>query len=286
MSRRRQLLRRRDQLAEIRGILESMKTLSFLETRNLGRFLAARRAVVDAIETMAADLLSFHPGLLPERRAGTAVVVVIGAERGFCGDLNRALLDAVDAFAAEEVGGPARLLAVGRKLHALVGSDARVAARIPGASVAEEIPAVLDALGDEIAALGRAVGPLDVYGAHHGADAGAGVDIRGLLPPFRDLPAAPADHALAPVLHLPPETLLTEITDRYLLASLSTMLNEALMAEHQSRIGHLGGAVRHLDEQVGELAKRGNVLRQEEIIEEIEVIMLSAGGSPRAERAP
>jgi F-type H+-transporting ATPase subunit gamma len=57
------------------------------------------------------------------------------------------------------------------------------------------------------------------------------------------------------------------------------------MAESQQRVSHLDAALRHLDDQAADLARRSNALRQEEIIEEIEVILLSAGGlepgSPR-----
>lgn len=48
------------------------------------------------------------------------------------------------------------------------------------------------------------------------------------------------------------------------------------MAESQQRVMHLDGAVQHMDEQSEELHRKSNILRQEEIIEEIEVILLSA----------
>ena len=47
------------------------------------------------------------------------------------------------------------------------------------------------------------------------------------------------------------------------------------MAENHRRMTLLEGAVRRLDDESTELARRYNMLRQEEIIEEIEVILLS-----------
>ena len=44
----------------------------------------------------------------------------------------------------------------------------------------------------------------------------------------------------------------------------------------QRAVKHLQQAGDHLDRQLDELYKRSNVIRQEEIIEEIEVILLSA----------
>ena len=53
-------------------------------------------------------------------------------------------------------------------------------------------------------------------------------------------------------------------------------LFESLMAENQRRVQHLDQAGHHLEQRMEELGKRRNMLRQEEIIEEIEVILLSA----------
>lgn len=64
--------------------------------------------------------------------------------------------------------------------------------------------------------------------------------------------------------------------EQYLFATLHEIAYVSLMAENQRRLRHLDGAVRHLDEQSAVLARRSNSLRQEEIIEEIEVILLGS----------
>ena len=61
-----------------------------------------------------------------------------------------------------------------------------------------------------------------------------------------------------------------------LFANLHALLYTSLMEQNHKRVTHLDGAVRHLDDQLAQLAQQCNVLRQEEIIEEIEVILLSA----------
>jgi len=94
---------------------------------------------------------------------------------------------------------------------------------------------------------------------------------------------APPSHHHPPLLNLPPEAFLLDLTDHYLFAALHQMLYTSLMQENRRRMNHLEGAVRHLDEESSDLARQCNALRQEEIIEEIEVILLSAasinGGS-------
>jgi F-type H+-transporting ATPase subunit gamma len=68
-----------------------------------------------------------------------------------------------------------------------------------------------------------------------------------------------------------------ELVDQYLFAALHELLYTSLMAENQQRVMHLESAVRHLDEELSELNRQINILRQEEITEEIEVLLLSTG---------
>jgi len=49
-----------------------------------------------------------------------------------------------------------------------------------------------------------------------------------------------------------------------------------LMAERQERVAHLTGTLDHLDETLPELARPGQALRPEEILEEIEVMLPGA----------
>ena len=60
MTQQRQVEQQRQTLAEIQNIMNSMKTLAYLETRKLNRFLDAQRKVVAHIDTVAKDFFSFH----------------------------------------------------------------------------------------------------------------------------------------------------------------------------------------------------------------------------------
>jgi F-type H+-transporting ATPase subunit gamma len=83
---------------------------------------------------------------------------------------------------------------------------------------------------------------------------------------------------LPPLLDLPPRQFLLGLTEQYLYAALHAVLYQSLAAENQQRIRHLDGAVHHLEERSAALQRRIRALRQEEIIEEIEVILLNAVG--------
>jgi F-type H+-transporting ATPase subunit gamma len=273
MTKRRELEHHRDSLDEIGEILSSMKTLAYMETRKLSRFLAAQQDVVESITDVAADFLSFHPELSAALRAAAPVYLVIGSERGFCGDFNRTLCRRLSEVAGDHQRGDVRVVAVGHKLHSLLDGDESVAAFLDGASVVEEVPSVLESLIDTLNSLRKSATGIALYGICHDRD---DVVLTALLPPFVEQWEHEPEHAFPPLLNVPAEEFLADLVDHYLFAALNNMLYTSLMAENERRVSHLEGAVRHLEQESGELTRKCRALRQEEIIEEIEVILLSA----------
>ena len=274
MTRRQDLQHHRHSMGEIREIMNSMKTLAYMETRKLARFLDAQHAVVRSIEDAAADFLSFYPEALPEVDETTRVYLLIGTERGFCGDFNQSLVRHLESTLETDPVGKPLLIAVGHKLHSLMENDTRVAALIDGTSVVEEITVVLNRMVHALSSLQQQHGLLTVYGLYHGGN--DGIVMQKLLPSFQHYPHQSPRFPHPPLLNLPPAEFLLELTEQYLFAALHEVLYTSLMAENHNRVAHLDGAVKHLDDESSELARQCNALRQEEIIEEIEVILLSA----------
>ena len=69
MTQRRNLEHHRHSLAEIRDIMNSMKTLAYMETRKLGSFLDAQHTVLQSIEEVAAGHRHERPAVhVAERR--------------------------------------------------------------------------------------------------------------------------------------------------------------------------------------------------------------------------
>lgn len=275
MTRRHDLERHRHSLAEIRNIMNSMKTLAYMETRKLARFLDAQHAVTGSIRDVAADFLNFHAGILPETRETRPVYLLIGTERGFCGDFNHALLRQLEAIKRPFPPGWPLLIAVGHKLHVLLEGDMRVAAFIDGASIAEEVTSLLNQVVSNLTALQNEHGLVTVDCLSHNSD--NDIVTTRLLPPFQDITQKSPRFPHAPDLNLSPRKFLIELTEHYLFAALHELFYTSLMAENHQRMTHLEGAVKHLDDDAAKLARQCNALRQEEIIEEIEVILLSAG---------
>jgi F-type H+-transporting ATPase subunit gamma len=289
LTRRRELEEHRHKLGEIRDIMSSMKTLAYMETRKLSRFLDNQQQIVKDIEAMAADFISFFPETLPaseERiKETTDVYLLIGSERGFCGNFNETLVPAMESCIKEGTNNKSILIAIGHKLHIVLENDSRVITFIEGANVVEEIESVLMHVADALVSLQATHPTLSLYVLYHGESHGnvrpddeQQILMQKLLPPFQHYLDKEPTHPHKPVLNVTPEKFLLELIDHYLLASLHEILFTSLMAENHRRVLHLEGAVQRMDDKNNELISKCNALRQEEIIEEIEVILLSTTG--------
>lgn len=264
------------QLKEIRSILNSMKNLAFMEIHKLQRFKTLQSQVVANIEHAALDFLNFYPDLVEAEQGTTHIGILLGAERGFCGDFNESLINAVANQAYTGI------IAVGSRLcNRLEGINPEVMAMLEGANVAEEIPEIINRLLDAISSLpdseagNKAVSPFRLTVIYHD-DAGNRISLRQLLPPFPQHPERTSHYRNPPVLNLEPGEFFADLVDHYLFAALHEIFYISLMAENNSRLQHLEGAVKHLDDETVKLQRKSQIYRQEEITEEIEVILLNA----------
>ena len=270
MSRRHQLAGRLAGLREVRAILSAMKNIALMELRALAGLLEHQRRAMASIERAAADFLCFHPP--PGEAAPAATVcIVVGSERGFCGEFNEA--PETEARAARARGD--RLIAVGARLADRL-EEADGDGMLAGANVAEELPAVLQRVAVELERVQRTAptGPLHVKAVYQNPD-GSGPLTRTIAPlPLPERPPRPRPYA--PRLTLAPPEFFAGLLEQALLMSLQEAFSVSLIAENRRRLEQMEGALRRLDEITARLAQRLNASRQEEITQEIEVIMLSA----------
>jgi len=265
------LRRRQDRLQDIRGLMTAMKSLALVETRKLARVIAHQRAMRANIEAAAADFLAFHPALAGTPAPGMrALLVLVGAERGFCGGFDEQLLHRLDA--APPALREASLVLVGQRLGARLPGTPRIAARLDGATVAEDVPGVLDRLIDALRGLQPGGAPTALAVLAH--DEAGEPALTQLLPLPHPGEQAPRGHA--PLLDLAPPEFFAGLLDQWLLAALVGLLYASLAAESHQRLAHMEQAIDRLDDTLQRLALRRNALRQERIVEEIEVMLASA----------
>jgi F-type H+-transporting ATPase subunit gamma len=272
MTRMRQI---RDQIAtlgEIGEILGAMKNLALMELQKLNRLLAMERRAVQTIEAAAADLAGSYL-LEPPQPAFLDIRLIVGSERGFCGDLNETLVAAAGRMPKHSE----RIVVVGVRSAALLADAGFAAVPVAGASIAEEIERVLERVVQELETLQRDAGrarPLRLVASYMDGETGTVRERR--LTPIPDLQDPAPGFPYSPVVNMAPLELFTKIVDQYLYAVLHEVLYGALLAENRRRLLHMERALDHLTENRAQLRLRYNAARQEEITEEIEVILLSA----------
>ena len=267
MSRRREVESRLDSLAEIQEILGAMRSLAFTENRRIANFLETQRRAFAGMETALADLLGWYPpgALGPARR----LLLVIGSERGFCGDFNESLQREL-----AQQGEETEMVIIGQRLSGHLDEDPRILVRFDGPSAVDEVETVLLRLS---AWLGDYLGaddqprPLRLSVLHHGMREGVpGVSV---FEPF-DTAGEEGRYSHPPRLNVALPVLLAQLSDHYLFAALHVVFYESLAAENRQRLQHVDYALRRIEDTVGALRLRRNHLRQEEITNEIEMIML------------
>ena len=208
MSQSRELQLHIAQMEEIRNILNAMKNLALIEIHKLARFQTMQGQAVANIEQTALDFLDFYPLSVADDKA-TPVCILVGAERGFCGDFNESLINAI---AADAYSG---IIAIGSRLcNRLVDHPLEVIASIEGANVAEEVPAILNRLIDAISSLPVSRGDmshkatniattLQLTVVYHDNSPGQ-ITRRQILPPFPKQQQRTLPYGNPPVLNLPP----------------------------------------------------------------------------------
>lgn len=192
--------------------------------------------------------------------APRAVLLVLGSERGFCGGFNEQLVRAL----ANDQDAYDDLLLMGGRLVVKLG-EGNNGASFPGPTSVDEILPRIQEVMDHLAQLS------DFFTLHvlsHGEHA---VEKKQLLP-CTDIPdIAPVVHVDIPCKHGP---LFEELRWQCVYQELFRAMLMSLQRENRMRLQQMEGAREHLETLINQLHLRLNTLRQQEIVEEIEMILV------------
>jgi F-type H+-transporting ATPase subunit gamma len=256
---------------DLSGILNAMRSFALAELRRVGRHEAAQRAADTALAQAVADVATALPQ--PPAGARRDLWVLLGSVRGFCGSYNE---DVARHFRQRRAAiGTA--IVVGERLGALLaGPDdvVRVAGAVGAADAADTIERIVRALDDPRTRPEPAQGLVICW-----RDEG-GVAERRILP--IDVPAQAAA-GNRPVTFTPLPQVAAGVARHYVFHRLLSSLVGALRVENQMRLLLMENALRHIERKREDLRRSRNQLRQEEIVEEIELI---GQRRPAAESAP
>lgn len=272
MSRLSDLKNRTRAFREIRSILNAMKNLSIAELGNLSRIRESQEEMARIVDEALEEVESSGIVRLPSALSGAPrFYLLFGSERGFCGDFNEAVLARYEREKAL-VPGPSKVLAIGRKIGLRLEGDATLAGILEGPGTTGEIPGIIEGL---VPRLSEFSGNDWVF-IHHQAD-DLPEKVLVLHPLRRAWERVEGKNAYPPLITLSTEELAAGLFEQFLLALLNRAFTLSFLAENRQRLQHMNGALDALDETLGELEKHGHELRQEEITEELEILLLGRG---------
>ena len=261
MTQRREIEARLGLYDELAGILSAMRSFAMVELRRVAQGEAAEQQVVAALSESLSELVSALPK--PEAPA-IDVWLLFGSVRGFCGSFND---DIFRTWQSARTTAPA-VVVVGERLQSLFPSGTRLFA-VRGATGALDAAAVIDrvlaAITEANSMRTRQPGLMACVRDE------AGVRVQRLLP--LAISARPAGDF--PFTNEPPQRVAAGVAQHYLFHSLLSLMLRSIRVENHMRLLQMENALRHLDQGREELARERNRLRQEEIIEEIELMVFS-----------
>jgi len=271
------LIRHISSLTDISDIMSAMKYLSLMESNKLSRYIQHQKRAMRSIELAVEDFLDFYPTLIEQNNSNIKILVILGSERGFCGNYNELLHNAVEGDSDEsfQVDSDTKIITVGYKLHHKFEQNPQLYQNLNGPRLAEEIPDIITELLTSISLFAQEQQAIQLTVLHHSADKYKPV-LRKILPAFQEKKTHNATHSTPPLIHLSSTDLFYALLDEYLFALLNQIFYAAFMSENQYRIRHMENSLHKLSDNISSLALKRNEIRQEEITEELEVIMLSS----------
>ena len=110
----------------------------------------------------------------------------------------------------------------------------------------------------------------------HHENGGTNAQIAVVCPFAKRSSIGPHQERFPPLLNLAPAELYPQLHEQYLFSVLYRAFYLSFLAENHQRLRHMDGALNALEGNWNQMRRLSNTLRQEEITEELEIIMLSA----------
>ncbi|WP_457603931.1 F0F1 ATP synthase subunit gamma, partial [Legionella pneumophila] len=160
-----------------------------------------------------------------------------------------------------------------------MANDSRVIATIEGPNAIEEIPAVilnlLQTLEKVLLQRHRTLHSLH-WNVLFNEEERNQIQVKTWRP-FEEFDPSLVNHfSIPPILNLPQDQFFSDLVEHYLLAMCYSIFYQSFFAENHQRLFHLNQALDRLENKKNSLNNRLNLLRQEEITEEIQNILQSA----------
>ncbi len=261
MSRRHELDAKLALYHDLGDILGAMRSFALTELRRI----AKREEAQNQTASILFDALDDMAPALPEPGHVTGdVFVLIGSVRGFCSSFNEDVL----GFWQRSKKADDSTIVVGERLISLIHGEESVVF-VPGATnsngVMPVIESILSAYGQICEKSDLNLGLVIVL---RGAD---GVITKRLWPMQSEVSSKLKE---IPHTNEAPSLVAASVAQNCLFHMLVSFLLRALHTENHMRLMQMESAIKHIDENKAALLTKRNRIRQEEIVNEIELILM------------
>jgi F-type H+-transporting ATPase subunit gamma len=259
MSKRREIESRLALYEDLSGILGAMRSFALAELRRIGKREATQQQLVQSLALALNDMAFALP--LPEK-PDYDIWLLFGSVRGFCGSFNEDVL----RFWQEQANEHTPAILIGERLHDLLPENGTTL-RVPGANGGLDAPLAIEQILPAITDLRQkqsgVPGLIACFRDEHGASS------QRLLPLTEEKPVS---FAYPPYVFSSPEETAAGIAEHYLFHRILAILLRSIRVENHMRLMQMENALHHLEEGSSDLTRQRNRVRQEEIVEEIELM--------------
>jgi F-type H+-transporting ATPase subunit gamma len=239
-----------------------MRSFALTELRRINKRELAQQQVVQSLSFALQDVSGAFVRQ-DEETITDSIWLVFGSVRGFCGSFNEDVL----AVWRTEAEANSPLILVGERLHDMVDQQAQqlqISGAEGGLDALNAIDRILAAVSELRDASQQPLGIMACLRDEQGARS------QQLWP----LPKALlTSNVNLPFSYLPAVEVASGVAEHYLFHSLFALLLRSIRVENHMRLMQMETALRYLERGGEELQRQRNRLRQEEIVEEIELMV-------------
>ncbi|MCP5170355.1 MAG: F0F1 ATP synthase subunit gamma [Hahellaceae bacterium] len=268
MSQRNENLERLALYEELNDVVSAMKNLAQVELHRVKRAMVNQQPALLTVEEAVASLQASGGASSEAVQAASGdtlasfcVTLVLGSERGFCGGFNEQIVRSFESYLPEH---GSRIIIGSRLASKIMESSDWPFFSAP--STTDEVLPCVQAVTDYILANPL---PESLQLLHHTSQ---GITMTALRP----LPKMLRRTGPPLSIQLPMAELCRELEWQYLNQTLLQAFFTSLWMENRLRLQQMEGAREHIEDLTRELRLRINTLRQQEIVEEIEVMLTKA----------
>jgi len=265
MSQRQEIEGRLALFDDLSGILGAMRGFALAELRRVSKREAAQQQVVEALAKALDDVAAGFSNQVSNKVATTKDIwLLFGSVRGFCGSFNEDVLRLWRGLPIERRA----LILLGERLHDMCEPCEQLVC-IAGADGGLDATSAIDRILAAIAQLhGGDDGPFRLWGCFRDESAARSQQLWPLPVSLHTRP-----DSYPPLSYAPLPEVAAGVAEHYLFHSLLAMLLRSIRVENHMRLMQMETALGHLERGSEDMHRLRNRLRQEEIVEEIELMV-------------